>query len=354
MHPTASTRITGSCGRTCSRTSTSIRRTCTSPTGRWRARRGRGLCGVRSGDRAVGGIDFQLLGIGKTGHIGFNEPGSGEQSRTRLVHLDIDHASRRRRRFLRRRERAARSDHDGHRDDPRRREIAILATGEHKAGIVRRAVEGEIDRAVAATFLQRHPNTTFYVDDRGRRRSHAGGHAVAARRSGVGNARGARRDVAVARSAARRFSSSRTDYAENHLSVAGGAHGSPGGERPRVQHAGREDSRQEQAAARARTICFSPHPDDDVISMGGILRKFVENGNDMTVAYMTSGNIAVFDHDVRRYIDFLVRLDASDRRRCRVQQLATPCTVSCSASSPATWTSPRCRTSSASSANRKR
>jgi glucosamine-6-phosphate deaminase len=57
-----------------------------------------------------------------------------------------------------------------------------------------------------------------------------------------------------------------------------------------------------------RIICFSPHPDDDVISMGGILRKLVENENDITVAYMTSGNIAVFDHDVRRYVDFLERL----------------------------------------------
>jgi len=57
-----------------------------------------------------------------------------------------------------------------------------------------------------------------------------------------------------------------------------------------------------------RIICFSPHPDDDVISMGGILRKLVENDNDIIVAYMTSGNIAVFDHDVRRYVDFIERL----------------------------------------------
>src|SRR5260221_8876851 len=58
-----------------------------------------------------------------------------------------------------------------------------------------------------------------------------------------------------------------------------------------------------------RTICFSPHRDEDVISMGGILRKFVENENEMLVAYMTSGNIAVFDHDVRRYVDFIQRLE---------------------------------------------
>jgi glucosamine-6-phosphate deaminase len=57
-----------------------------------------------------------------------------------------------------------------------------------------------------------------------------------------------------------------------------------------------------------RIICFSPHPDDDVISMGGILRKLVENENAITVAYMTSGNLAVFDHDVRRHLDFLGRV----------------------------------------------
>ncbi|MDQ8161462.1 MAG: glucosamine-6-phosphate deaminase, partial [Gemmatimonadota bacterium] len=102
---------------------------------------------------AAGGVDFQLLGIGKTGHIGFNEPGSGEQSRTRVVHLDS----------VTRRDAAA--DFFGEENVPREaitmgiatilqaREIAILATGEHKSGIVRRAVEGEIDRAVAATFL---------------------------------------------------------------------------------------------------------------------------------------------------------------------------------------------------------
>ena len=66
-----------------------------------------------------------------------------------------------------------------------------------------------------------------------------------------------------------------------------------------------------------RIICFSPHPDDDVISMGGILRKLVENENDIIVAYMTSGNIAVFDHDVRRYVDFLRAARRRARRRRR-------------------------------------
>src|SRR4029079_11531925 len=113
---------------------------------------------------AAGGIDFQILGVGKTGHIGFNEPGSGADSRTRLVHLDA----------VTRRDAAA--DFFGEGFVPKEaitmgvatildaREIAILATGEHKASIVRRAVEGEIHHEVAATFLQRHPSTTFYVD----------------------------------------------------------------------------------------------------------------------------------------------------------------------------------------------
>src|ERR687890_1159623 len=114
--------------------------------------------------RRAGGIDFQILGVGKTGHIGFNEPGSGIDSRTRLVHLDA----------VTRRDAAA--DFFGEEFVPREavtmgiatileaREIAILATGEHKGAIVKRAVEGEIDVEVAATFLQHHPNTTFYVD----------------------------------------------------------------------------------------------------------------------------------------------------------------------------------------------
>src|SRR6476469_849873 len=104
--------------------------------------------------RIAGGIDLQLLGIGRTGHIGFNEPGSGAESRTRLVTLDL----------VTRQDAAA--DFFGEENVPREaltmgvasileaREILILATGEHKAAIVRRAVEGEVDHEVAATFLQ--------------------------------------------------------------------------------------------------------------------------------------------------------------------------------------------------------
>src|SRR5690606_34314415 len=114
--------------------------------------------------REAGGIDIQILGIGKTGHIGFNEPGTGVDSRTSRVALDT----------VTRRDAAA--DFFGEDNVPFEaitmgvasildaREIALIATGEHKAAIVRRAVEGEIDADVAATYLQEHPDATFYLD----------------------------------------------------------------------------------------------------------------------------------------------------------------------------------------------
>src|SRR5690349_9903881 len=118
-------------------------------------------------ERAIvdaGGIDFQMLGIGKSGHIGFNEPGSGPGERTRLVTLDT----------MTRKDAAA--DFFGEDNVPREaitmgvatildaREIALIATGEHKAEIVARAVEGDVSQDGAATVLQHHGNTRVYLD----------------------------------------------------------------------------------------------------------------------------------------------------------------------------------------------
>src|SRR5690606_33154602 len=95
-------------------------------------------------------------------------------------------------------------------------------------------------------------------------------------------------------------------YAENKLSALVARYGSPGAVNGEVFNAlGAKIRGKSKLPSDKRIICFSPHPDDDVISMGGILRKLVENGNEIIVAYMTSGNIAVFDHDVRRYVDFM-------------------------------------------------
>jgi glucosamine-6-phosphate deaminase len=260
--------------------------------------------------RAAGGIDLQLLGIGRTGHIGFNEPGSGLESRTRLVTLDL----------VTRKDGAA--DFFGEENVPREaltmgvatileaREILILATGEHKAHIVRRAVEGEVDHEVAATFLQRHPATTFYLDNA------AGAYLTRVATPWLLGPVEWTTPLAVS---AVTWLSRQTrkgvlkltqrDYMEHRLSSLVAVHGTPGALNGLVFNAlGAKIRGRSKLAKGLRIICFSPHPDDDVISMGGILRKLVENENAITVAYMTSGNLAVFDHDVRRHLDFLGRV----------------------------------------------
>ncbi len=265
--------------------------------------------------RAAGGIDLQILGIGRTGHIGFNEPGSGLESRTRLITLDL----------VTRKDAAA--DFFGDENVPREaltmgvatileaREIVILATGEHKAEIVRRAVEGEVDHEVAATFLQRHASTTFYVDP-----ASAASLTRVATPWLVGSmdwteAAAVRAVVWLSRETGKAILKlTQRDYSEHRLSSLVAAHGSPGALNGLVFNAlGAKIRGRSKLPSGKRIVCFSPHPDDDVISMGGILRKLVENGNTIVVAYMTSGNLAVFDHDVRRHLDFLRRL-AVERR----------------------------------------
>jgi glucosamine-6-phosphate deaminase len=284
-------------------------------------------------ERAIadaGGLDFQMLGIGKTGHIGFNEPGSSPDSRTRLVTLDT----------ITRKDAAG--DFFGEENVPREaltmgvatileaREIALIATGEHKAAIVERAVEGEVSPDVAATFLQRHPAATVYLD-----------LAAAAELTRIKTPwvlepvewtpptveravvwLAERTGKAILKLAAR-------DYAEHHLSPLLAKSGAPGPINGQVFNRLRDKVRgRAKLPAHQRVLVFSPHPDDDVISMGGVLRKLWENENAVVVAYMTSGNIAVFDHDVRRHLDFVERaagvlgLD-SDRARERRAAIET-------------------------------
>ena len=263
----------------------------------------------------AGGIDFQILGIGKTGHIGFNEPGSGAESRTRLVTLDA----------VTRKDAAA--DFFGEDFVPREavtmgiatildaREIAIIATGEHKASIVQRSVEGDIDVEVAATFLQRHANTTFYVD-----------RAAAAELTRIktpwliDEVHWTQELIVRAvmwlsqRTTKAILKLTQRDYADARMSSLVAKFGSPGEVNGKVFNVlGSKIRGKSKLPVGRKIVCFSPHPDDDVISMGGILRKLVENDNDIVVAYMTSGNIAVFDHDVRRYVDFIERLAREGR-----------------------------------------
>jgi glucosamine-6-phosphate deaminase len=263
-------------------------------------------------ERAIegaGGIDFQILGIGQTGHIGFNEPGSSAASRTRLVVLDT---------ITRR---VAAADFFGAENVPAEaitmgvgtimesREIALLATGEHKAEIVRRSVEGDIDRAVAATYLQQHPNATVYLD--------AAAAAELTRRKTpwlLGDMAWDRSLEIEAVVWLSRITGKSVlklddiDYREHHLTPLLTRYGSSGDLNGIVFNALSAKVRgRSKLPEGKRIIVFSPHPDDDVISAGGILRKLSLNENQIVVAYQTSGNIAVFDHEVRRYLDFLRR-----------------------------------------------
>lgn len=260
----------------------------------------------------AGGIDFQILGVGQTGHIGFNEPGSSAASRTRLVILDT---------ITRR---TAASDFFGAENVPAEaitmgvatilsaREIALIATGEHKAAIIKRAVEGDIDRSVAATYLQRHANATVYLDA-----------AAAAELTDV-KTPWVLRDIEWTQELELKavvwlaqitgksvLKLAEVDYREHHLAPLLVRHGSSAALNGAVFNALSAKVRGRSKLPRGRPIVlFSPHPDDDVISAGGILSKLRQNHNEIVIAYQTSGNIAVFDHEVRRYLDFMRRTGA--------------------------------------------
>ena len=259
--------------------------------------------------REAGGIDFQLLGVGRSGHVGFNEPGSPRSSRTRLVFLDtITRAD-------------AASDFFGEENVPLEaitmgvasimdaREVVLMATGEHKAPVVKRAVEGEVHQDVAATYLQEHPNATVYLDP-----------AAAADLTRVATPWlltevewTSELERAAVIWLSRRVGHSilrlsTRNYRDHHLSSLVARYGSAGPLNGAVFNSLISKIRgKSKLPTGKKVLVFSPHPDDDVISMGGMLRKLVENENQVTVAYQTSGNIAVFDHEVRRYLDFVER-----------------------------------------------
>ena len=257
--------------------------------------------------RKAGGLDLILLGIGRSGHIGFNEPGSGKGTRTRITTLDE----------ITRKDAA--SDFFGEEHVPREaitmgvgtileaREVILMATGEHKAPVIRRAVEEEPTREVTASYLQLHRNATLFADEA------AAGQLTRQKTPWlVGPVTW---DAAMTKRAVV-WLSERLGKAILHLERADfyrhGLHGLVHA-RPDVDDLCRtvfEDLRRrvvyrDGLLEGARVLVFSPHPDDDVISMGGMLDKLARNGNEVAVAYMTNGSVAVFDADVRRYLRFV-------------------------------------------------
>jgi glucosamine-6-phosphate deaminase len=261
--------------------------------------------------RRAGGIDLQLLGIGRTGHIGFNEPGSTRHSRTRLATLDP----------VTRRDAAG--DFYGEENVPQQaltmgvgtileaRKIVIMAFGEHKAPMVHRAVEGEMTDAIAASFLQKHPDSTFVLDQA------AAGELTAIRSPWlVGPVEWTpeliRRAVIwlALKKGKALLKLSEDDFREHELYELLREHGPAQRLGRTVFDAMMKTINTHPAGTDSKlAIVFSPHPDDDVISMGGTLIRLVDQHHEVHVAYMTSGNIAVFDHDSWRFIDFVVEFN---------------------------------------------
>jgi glucosamine-6-phosphate deaminase len=268
----------------------------------------------------AGGIDIQILGIGRTGHIGFNEPGSSLKSKTRLVRLDritrLDAAS----------------DFFGKENVPSKaitmgvgtimgaKRIILMAWGEGKANIIKQAVEGPIQESVPATFLQNHQNCDFIID-----RAAATSLTREATPWLVGDCdwtEGLIKKATIWLSETRNkavLKLTNEDYNEygmgSLIAEIGSAEelnvkifnqlqqtitGWPGG-KPLA-----DDTKRPERANPfpKKSIVFSPHPDDDVISMGGTLLRLVDQGHEVHVAYQTSGNIAVFDDEVIRFLDF--------------------------------------------------
>jgi len=257
--------------------------------------------------RKAGGIDIQILGIGRTGHIGFNEPGSTRSSRTRMITLDS----------VTRRDASA--GFFGEENVPQRaltmgvgtileaRKIIIMAFGEHKAQIVQKTLEHEPSESVTASFLQSHRETTFLLDEA------AAGELTVFRRPwevGVVDWTPERISQAVIwlslKVGKALLKLSEEDFREHHLYDLLREHGPAAALGERVFH-DRAATIQPLPAGKEPVpiLVFSPHPDDDVISMGGTIIRLVEQGHRVYVAYMTSGNIAVFDHDAWRFADFV-------------------------------------------------
>jgi len=291
---------------------------------------------------AVGGIDLQLLGIGRSGHIGFNEPGSSIKSRTRPIYLD--QVTRK----------DAASDFFGGTVPLQAitmgvgtilaaRRLVMMAFGEGKAAIVRRAIEEPISETVAASQLQVHPNATVFLDVAAAAGLSclrcpwllAGGSSLVTvdftpemvRKAVIWLALEVKKPILRLED---------DDYRTHHLSqlldlhngrtheinlsvyhhLHRGMTGWPGGRT--AAHAPataplphptlpREHTNYDPSlATHKRVLIFSPHPDDDVISMGGTMIRLCDQGHEVHAAYQTSGNIAVFDDDAVRYCLYVI------------------------------------------------
>ena len=267
-----------------------------------------------------GGIDFQLLGIGRTGHIGFNEPGSNYDSLTRLVHLDYLTRNDARKAFFGIENVPTTAITMGIKTIRKSKRIVLIAWGNNKSSVVQKAIEGEVDSNISASYLQNHKNATFVLD---RSASEDLTRVKSPWRTGSSKWDEELKAKAVAWLCEKTNKSilnlTESDYNENNLSellmeksyydlnldfykrIHRSITGWPGGKPDSDDKVRPERSK----PTKKRVLIFSPHPDDDVISMGGTFDRLVSQGHEVHVAYQTSGNIAVSNSDVLRYLEVI-------------------------------------------------
>ena len=301
------------------------------PSGQWRLEHVEYEC--EKYERMIeeaGGLDLQLLGIGRDGHIGFNEPGSDRVTRTRLVALDP----------MTRRDAAG--EFGGEERVPTRaitmgvgtilsaRRIILMALGEHKAWIIRKTVEGEPTSDIPASFLQRHLSSEILIDE-------ASAASLTDTRTPwrvrpVDWTPELQKHALIWLSQECRkplLKLETKDFLQHQLYDLVHAEGGPEAIRERVFKMMMNTICLRPGGDRPiKVLIFSPHPDDDMISMGGTFITLVNQGHELHVAYMTSGNIAVRDDSCLRHIDFVAESTqvlgiqhpeaAAKLERCRV------------------------------------
>ena len=270
---------------------------------------------------AEGGIDIALLGIGRMGNIATNEPGSTLSSTSRIILIDQMSRDEMTNSFGTQEQVPPCSITMGIHTLLSAHKLFITAWGEEKSDIVEKIVEGPITDAVPASFIQTHNDAKFFIDLSAASKLTRIVHPWLVTNC-EWNDKTIRAAVVWLCQLKQKpiLKLTNKDYNENGLSELLARFGSayncnikifndlqhtitgwPGG-KPNAD----DTNRPERALpAMKRVIVFSPHPDDDVISMGGTLRRLVQQNHDVHVAYETSGNIAVGDEEVTRFMHFV-------------------------------------------------
>ena len=317
---------------------------CHIPNGQWKKEEIKKYC--TEYDQMIekaGGIDLQILGIGNNGHIGFNEPGSSIFSHTRLVPLDNSTRIANSHEFQNISQVPRLAITMGISTIMKSRRIVLMAWGQLKAPVIQKAVEGNVTEQIPASLLQQHDNVTFVTDEVAAseltrfKSPWLTGDTIwtpqMIRKAVVNMALKLEKPI---------LSLTNGDYNDNGLSdllvekgdayeinlqvfymlrdtITGWPGGKPGANLP--THPERSEP------FPKRSLIFSPHPDDDIISMGGTFMRLHDQGHDVHVAYQTSGNIAVTDEFVTRYLDFAVGFEVlsgiDSKKSSQILQQAT-------------------------------